>query len=810
MYNSIPDKLRELNTWTRCQNKRPFIPPNGWDNALSFSQVDSFQEIGILLSPENEVCVIDVDFGNAKDKRACAQARDAAGFDKTTWGSEEYFTWLYEHTNLIQSVLRTPFASLLTHSYAEVSPSGLGLHLFFTLEGKDQYKEASKKSRSQEFAGQVSLQNAFMTVTGIPLHGCASEISALTPADLEEVFDFRVRQEKTSDIVFPEITRVTKEEVCTALAAIPLGAEQEKTVLLWEKLTGRKYEHYDFWITVGMALHDYGLKTQQAAFMYALWLDWSRGDAECFKGEQDIETKWRSFNANSSGVTVGTILALGKKLVFKYPKPLYRKGKATDFPDTVEYDNFSYLMKYYGLEIWEDDAFYISGSDEEVNKKFFGKCKSPLMKKYYGPYNLKEIESFCLVLCQASGWKNYSSASQLTNIWINHTLKPLDLFKEWIDTPFEELPDKVKSIKMLDGTTVLASSFNCNSSVEYLFACLNTRHRSEQERVLYASMFKKWLMQIIKFREDYVLELPFVDNGGMLILSGEENTYKSTFCKLLMPLHLDSVRKEINTPLVGDKAVRDFLRYFSTKSIVQMDEFESIMDTTSSFCKNLLSGNDPSFVDIYGTKEVKRVRKAVVIGTTNKEKMPMNEEGSRRIWFIPVGQIDTISARKINLHKLYNDLRIEFRKLFSLGQMPWLLTQDEITLLNKLNGKIALGSDLSIALEEIYPTKGVGFTKDYIDFDNPARMERDNRLASSKQIRILLEAMGYGKIKLTALEHAIERHCALWTGSTKSPIEEKRGVYMFKKGRLSYRYNEHTGQYAKTMWVVPPRSNHDD
>jgi len=805
--HSLPNSLACLPQWCLHKNKVPSVKTNA-RKAFPFDAVSEHGDIGLILSPDTTVAAIDVDFlGTKKEQEATRQKAIDAGFAKPeTWSTKEYVAWLKENTSLFSSVKDANLLSFMTETYTEFSPSGLGLHIFLTLTDKDQTDRACLKSNLANFKGQLSIQNCFMTVTRAPVPGCADNLKSASIVDFEGIFGRPI--DLTSSEPKNAITEdlkafifVSKERVKEALDSCPCDPS-DKVCTRWKEVTGKELERYDYWLSIGMALHSWGTANSLLTDAYILWLEWSQKDVVKFKSEEDVIEHWRSFSLQDGGITIATLLAMESGLKFAYPRPILTKeGKKTINPITNEYVNFEYLIKYYKIELYEDGLFFLTG-EEETMQKYFSKNSFPILGKYYGPYTQKELEAFTLILCQESNWRRLDTTVTHVKTWMAVATKPLDLFKSWIDTPFNNLPENLQKICTETGIFP-AQTFDNNSTIEYLFECLNVQAKGKFERDLYFTLFKKFMMQVIKFREPEILNLPFVDNGGMLILTGAENTYKSTFCKLLVPNALDMVRKEINSPITGEKNIRDFLRYFASKAFVQVDEFEAIMDINSPFFKNLLSNNDPSFVDIYATQEHKRPRKAVIIGTTNKERLVLSPEGTRRLWFIPVGKIDTTAALKVNLHKLYNDLRVEFRSEFQQGRMPWLLSQEEINYLNFLNQDRAALSDLDIILEEVFPIDGETMPENYLDNIDAAR-DKGPKTLSSMQVRAILTVHGYDRIKPAALDHALERHCGKWT-DTLGGKSLSLGVRMVKKGKLLQGWVEERQRYNYARWVMPPQ-----
>ena len=188
--------------------------------------------------------------------------------------------------------------------------------------------------------------------------------------------------------------------------------------------------------------------------------------------------------------------------------------------------------------------------------------------------------------------------------------------------------------------------------------------------------------------------------------------------------------------------------------------------------------------------------------------MVLSEDGTRRLWIIPVGKIDTSAALRINLHRLYTDLRKEFREEFSKGRMPWLLTQEEINQLNGLNQAFAAQSDLDLVLEELWPVGNGKMPEDYLDDVDVAR-DKGPKTLNSSQVRAILALHGYNRTKPAAVEHALKRFCTRWTGiPAGKQVNNKNRV--IQDGRVNQNWNEQRQRYAYSRWIMPPRDEDED
>ena len=820
----LPQEIKALPHWTAHINKRPLTPPDQWANADTYTEtVSKTDQYGILVAPHTEspYLFIDIDYPysrkdnpesslvpNIPTKEDIMEKMQA---NNIKWGSEE-------HLRLIEPTLRTikntSLYPLLTQTYTEFSPSGTGIRMIIQSQDKAKFTKAYKKATL--FKGQIDFKNQFITITERAYPGTVSAIKEVPLMELADAFGFKEAQR----VVSTELAdmRETFEEgleslnvpkigvMAAALKNIPID-QNDRIKKVWEELTGEQYEHYHFWLSIGMALHDYSKHVKNPSKVYLAFLEWSEQDSASYTGEQDVYNKWASFDTagRPDNITWRTLLKLANKCTFDYPRPIVnKKGVNTGLPMTNEWANFEYLLDFYGIKLHEDDAFYVSG-DREVCEKYFkihgAEC---WFDTYYGPLTIQGLIAATIRLCQDSKWRGLTTTSNHVNTWIMQPREDMDLFQLWLDTPFDDLPDDLKYVTTTRGKKS-ATIYDHNSNIDYIFDMLNVQYDVPVERALAKSMLKKTLMQMIKFRED--MTLPFTDNGGMLVLIGAENTYKSTFFKLLLPRPLDHLRKEMNMQIKGEKSVRDFIRNLGRKSIVQIDEFEGMMDHASqgSLFKAIISGDSASITDIYQTTETQMSRKAIIVGTSNETKQVLSDNGSRRMWFIKVNKINTTGMLQVNLHKLYNDLRDEFRREYADGRMPWLLTQDEINILYKMNDSLSAKSDIGMWLDEVWPTH-TKMSPDYLLDVKSIQTDKSGKLFTTRDVLQVLHFRGMPtSIKLPALERALERHCGKWTDSYGKSIQLTHPRAMLTNGRLCQ--GETSGGRPKySKWLMPTLS----
>lgn len=191
--------------------------------------------------------------------------------------------------------------SIVTHTYAEFSPSGLGVRAFF----KGDLGNRKAATTASTFGFEVFSTNGFCTVTGnalphVDILGYENRVAPVTP-ELEALCEKRFGQRHDN----------TVPDDFTLGHAQPLGLTTEEAQQLLEKLDpdmGR-----DDWIRVGAALHH---ETEGGEDGFDLWHDWSAQGAK-FVDEEDLRRNWDSFDRRAGTrqqqVTMATVKFMARE-----------------------------------------------------------------------------------------------------------------------------------------------------------------------------------------------------------------------------------------------------------------------------------------------------------------------------------------------------------------------------------------------------------------------------------------------------------------------------------------------------------------
>ena len=320
----IPNSWAEQIGWTRSRGpigskeaKRPLIDPDKANMAGPLSSVaDSTNPVGFLTSLQSPIVIIDVDA--PKDLKEQVKALRQAGLT-------------HEADTLIQQrlidPLPAPIRSYLDKTYVEWSQSMAGLHIVLSTQKTWPKPKAYYKA---EWLGQLSVHSNYMVTTGNMYHG--GDILEVAPEELDALFGI-TRKNVVRDTPMGIPSTLEMEQ---ALAVIPLDQSQ-RVKEVYSNLFGEAYEHYNFWLKIGMAIHDYATRINSPSTGLELFLKWSATDPTDFDGDEAVERKWNSFRASDDGITFNTILKLAAAFQFNYPRRIRnRDGALTINPDTSE------------------------------------------------------------------------------------------------------------------------------------------------------------------------------------------------------------------------------------------------------------------------------------------------------------------------------------------------------------------------------------------------------------------------------------------------------------------------------------------
>ena len=808
-YDNIPTEWGNRSGWTITvgpKSKRPAISPDKGDSAPSLVNLIKQQEAvtgdalwGYITTVNSSIVIIDVDAPKVTKEQEAALAAEGLPLPRV----ED------------QQDLPVQLKQWARETYTERSASGRGWHIVFQLENTaDNVKPATVHyvKASTGWQGQLALSNNFMVTTGNKLGQSPSTIKTVSLQYLLESGLFATRRlngalsklQETEgkieqlDAILANASRVSWSAITEAFSNIPLD-QSKPVVKAWEKLTGRQYEHYDFWMTMGMALHHEGQMQSCPIEALSLFITWSQSDPTAYTGDDDVAEHWDSFSTKPGydQLTIRTALALYRLLVFDWPKCI------KSVPDADCWDNVKYLMDYYDLVPMRLGSFYFVKGDPQIMEKYFSQVDNVNLLGYIGPFTREGLRIPILRLTQACGWKTKMSSIYSQVDMFTSSADSRNLITTWLDTPAAELPDDLREQDLVDDKEAKE-----RSTFDEFMSCIHLPDYPADSDVpaIAREQIYRTLMQLIKLADPLHAR---EDNGGMLGFIGPENTRKTTFFKELLPAYLSRLSYHWITPLQGEKSMRDFSRSLTTHSVVLLDEFDAYLKDgqAGAMFKSIVTTNMVQYTEIYSTAVTEAVRTAILVGTSNEMALRISDTGSRRLWFVEVKFIDTDRLRRISRYWLFKNMQVEYRAALDRGERPWLMSNDMADRITNHNRAFTAESSSRLELHDLFPFTArrnpatIKEVKALVSVKNPDAPDHPH-LYTTKQIQTLLNTTMNARYNRAELQRALENHSIAFLGGLRG-TQMIPGIYEGKSyslvnGKLYYS----TGRQYK--WLLPP------
>jgi hypothetical protein len=673
---------------------------------------------------------------------------------------------------------------LLTYpTYIEYSPSKCGLRILAKCHDKKTLLTRpgwSKLSNEKCIGGELFLHRGYVTITGDVLKNSRSLLtipdSHLLGWAVAKTVDEKNPTKKETDSFGIHNINAIKE--CLSLCKLDQSNVVKKAYL---NLFQQEYGHYDYWLKILQALHDYATKSGKVSETLQLAIDWSREDAASFQSENDIITKWDSFGRTENTITYKTLLKLAQLLRFQWPKPAYdKKGNPTGGPAVNENENFKYLINKLGIEFYRDDfsqEYYVKVDDKLKSKYFQGDIDTFEFFDLIGPFEDKTLSSRMWEISQDYGYTNVvkNTIEALFFAYFKKSLKRFNFMEMWLSVPGDQLPYNLRE----PNTDINKSNLN------YLLSLIPiaSTHNPELIRKYFETFFFEMTMPI------YNPLRKFSGRSFALILSGRGGTHKTTFFQMLFPQFLSRILMTSQTEkLKSDKSKRDMERALTSHALVCVDEFDMFYDPNDdALFKNLVTTDRPDFTEIYAKKTSKPNRQAVLAGTTNKEYIPFSPDCNRQFALIKITDpIDTSGMELINWHHFYRHYVALGRK--NLSTKPWQFTQEDYATQYKDNEFFRASSNLEQSLRAVFDFDcTLKHHKEPYDFNTISSAQTDKRLIKVKDIRAALvqyNPSGHASFTEAAIKNQIEYLCGKYTNTLIDPKPLKLCKGQIYKGKV--------------------------
>lgn len=707
-------------------------------------------------------------------------------------------------------------------TYCEVSPSGEGIRFIYKLRGNAATDDGNGSKAAttgsyyllkKDIEGgfnpkeyQINFDKPWMTITGNKLPWSDDKVGTVTLEELETVFAVRRKEKKEKDVRVQQAAPAnlpTSSYMWSALRSIPLDSNP-RVQRAYREVFNEEYQHYTFWMKMLMSMHDFSQQVGKDIECLNVVIEWSRADVTAYSSDEDIIKHWNSLNDKEGNVSYRSILKMASLYQLKWPMPKNQTKAEVEKgvprkPLITEYVNFKAMVTYYAIRLYRDEdntnLLYVSGDEDIIEQYFMMHQVRSLFGKYYGPFSKDTLTPALYILSQDIGFTgmSHSQMTQFIRTYLAETLDTINIVRLYFDTPFKDLPPDYREN---------AATYN-KSTVDYLFEAIELDYLTEHERgkecEMYKAYYRIWLMGLV--RNLYFRDSPY-SNNCILLFTGPEQIRKTSHFMYLLPSFFRQEYIALTTHgFATESSMRDVVKLAAHNMVIVWDEIEQYLNAeTESNFKKIIDGNPQKIIDKYEVLEKTVHPRAVYGGTSNLSEFKLGAEGSRRIFHIPVKYIDTDHMNTVCWHKLVNDLKQQMELGIRSGDIPWLLTQDQLNYQSKLHSNIRARNTLDYALEEIF------------DFSKPLRLidggalgkvtsvqnDKSGRLRTTKEVSDVLGRYGFGQLgfKRPALVKTLHRLCGDYTGTRKNSIYLSAPKCTIKKGMAK--------QHQFSKWVMPP------
>ena len=704
-------------------------------------------------------------------------------------------------------------------TYTEVSRGGDGIRFVYKLESADLKNQLAghvfkglevSLDRKPEWS-HICIHKPGMTFTGKKLDYSTDSVTTITLDQLKKVYNLKFKKDFIRSVNAPTKSGnlPSPADMIKLLHSLPIDANPRIQRAYLKTFKNEKhYDHYNYWTKVMAALKEYTMHLKYDTEILQAFIDWSSKDHKHYEGVETVQKHWVSFQRSDGEIiTFRTLISLHKNYNIKWKVPraqteAAKKAGAPKKPMLQEYVNFKQLLDHYNIKIYGNDiehhVYYLTGDCDALDENFHTSKVQKHFNKYYGPYNEEVLERLFTIFLQANQFTGISN-NTVRNHLINHITKispSINLFKIYLDTPFDKLSKDYQDNAEYYETSTLDSIWKCITIDPVLPKALRAK-----EKELYKTFLRKWLMGIL--RGQYY-KGRFGYNNCILILSGQESGNKSSFFDLLLP---EFFSRYITSPGHGFSSntdLRDLSKLACEHLILTWDDiiYSHINSADETTFKKAIENRDNSFVDKWAKDKTTVTPFAIYGATSNKREFKMSDDGNRRLFIIPVKDVDTVKLLKICWHPILNQLKKEMFDGITESTSPWLLTEEEIQFQLMIHRKFKSGSNLDVILRNVYDTEAkfkvtsLGNIRGCTDF----KRDKSGTLQTTTMVKVKLASMFPENQNLfgnfAQLERALTRLCSDYTNTARNTLHCTTPKCYIKHGRA----------YAndKKKWVMPP------
>jgi hypothetical protein len=593
----------------------------------------------------------------------------------------------------------------INKTHIHYSPNGEGIHFIYKVNKSTQellnkwgvQQKPVKFKSGGMFIGDFRYRNCFLIYTKKHHPLSVNKIAELSLEKLLEIIPNLKPDEPKVEVQntvqqHKNVRLPTVQEVKTLLNNIPSTFTSRVEKLCRDSLPYTVPENsYSYWVMICNACAYASLQLLSCArvkdhsTIFKLFLEWSKKDKQSYVSEDDVLEKFKScigstrkkVNSGQRTITLGTLQILANATKINFPVLIGKKGHLKPDPNALK--NIDALMEYEEMELYFDpmaNGFCFKGPEHTIQEYFCPDKQYTIFREkgFSQVCNFEDMTVRFLKFMQSSTRFGPSvSISNATNAvkYLNQNKKQENAFKRWIASEKWDGISRFKSV--YQSITV-------------------PKHEMKYIKI-YENYIKNALLSLVGIHF-WVEDGPTIP--AMLILSGPENTYKSTWGDYLIPYEMSRYKSSVGVPIVQANS-HDWLVFLHSSAVVIIDECEPIFHQRyEQVLKSSIDQKDVTYRMLFTSTKMNFPRTALIIGTTNEQNLYTGSQGTRKLWQIPVERCNTEILdelhKKGEMQQLYAEIYHilqEYKKANPNKriQTAWAQSEEDRTITNTLNAQ---------------------------------------------------------------------------------------------------------------------------